>query len=105
MAKIKTCWECGCELHLKRPGNFCCTAHRKDFNNRRLTRGAEIYDLFMELRYNRANGKAKGIWSEMCSRGSAYRDADKHYREGRQSWDSKAQQRLPQAWSDQGDKR
>lgn len=101
----KECLECGKALQLKKPGNFCCTAHRKTWNNRRMVRGAELYDMFMELRYNRGAATKRGIWSRMTARASAFRDADKHYRAGRQSWDSDAFQRLPSAWSYQGDKR
>lgn len=102
----RQCLECGAPLgHLRKPGNFCCREHRKDWNNRRLVRGAEVYDLLMEYRFNREAAKAKGTWSLLCARAGAFRDADKHYRDGRQSWDSQAHQRLPMAWSDQGDKR
>lgn len=106
MRRAKVCLECGEPLdHLTKPGNFCCREHRKHFNNRRMTRGAEIYDLVMELRFNRAEAKRKGTWSILCARAGAFRDADKAYREGRQSWDSNAHQRLPHAWGASGDKR
>lgn len=101
----KTCLECGAPLNLTKPGNFCCREHRKDFNNRRMSRGAELYDLVMELRFNRSEAKRKGTWSLLCARAGAFRDADKHYRDGRPSWDSRAHLRLPHAWSKNGDGR
>lgn len=105
MATSKCCWECGAPLRLKQPGHFCCTAHRRNFNNRRQVRGAELYDLFMELRFNRSDARAKGVWSLLCARAGAYRDADKAYRDGRPSWDPSARLRLPHAWSNNGDGR
>lgn len=95
MAKITCCLECGNALTV--PGQnskpspakkFCQPACRMAFNNRRRDRGAELYDLFMGLRFNRDEAAKMGIWSQMCTLASAYRDADNHKRAGRPSFQS-----------------
>ena len=44
----KHCKECGKQFTPRQyNGEFCCTECRRDFNNRRATRGAMLYDLMM----------------------------------------------------------
>lgn len=95
MAKITCCQECGGSLvtpgqnrPMKATKKFCSQPCRMAFNNRRRDRGAEIYDLFMAIRFDRANAAQRRVWSLMCSQAAAYRDADNHRRQGRKSWQS-----------------
>lgn len=93
MALIRVCAECGSDLAT--PGQntkmsptkkFCSAPCRMGFNNRRRDRGAELYDLFMNLRFNREASAKRQVWSLMCSMASAYNDADTHKRKGRKSY-------------------
>lgn len=44
----RKCVECRSEFRARQyNADFCCTKCRKDFNNRRATRGAALYDLLM----------------------------------------------------------
>lgn len=64
---------------------FCCAECRKTFNNRRMTRGAEMYDYVMSGRFERATHA--GLWRPILSQmATHYRDQDIREREGRQSW-------------------
>lgn len=100
MAFKRVCSECGSTFEAKRAhGEFCATECRKVYNNRRATRGAELYDLVMKMRFDRASAKDEGTWSMICSLASAYNDADKAKRNGRRSWDAKAAQKLPIAFN------
>lgn len=51
-----------------------------------MQRGAELYDLFMVMRYERDEAKAQGVWSMMCRMGQQMREEDQATREGRRSW-------------------
>ncbi len=103
----KVCQECGVEFEAKTSrARFCATSCRTRFNNRRKERGAELYDLFMPHRYDRAESEARGNWSMMCSRAAAYRQEDLNRRDGRVSWDLTVYDRLPLARAaDAGDGR
>lgn len=107
MAIIRVCVECGEKFtHKKSFGKFCKNDCRRDWNNRRAVRGAELYDLVMSMRFDRQKAKEEGDWTLICSLASAYRDADKHARDGRPSFDAAAaRSRVPMAFSHQGDKR
>lgn len=71
------CPECGAEFQPQRSSaHFCSTACRKAFNNRRMTRGAELYDLFMAMRYARGWAKAQGIWQLVCRLAAEWRAED-----------------------------
>lgn len=83
----RVCRECGLAYQAKKAAStFCATACRMAFNNRRRDRGAEIYDLFMATRFDRKDAGEARAWALMCSLASAYRDADKATRGGRESW-------------------
>lgn len=86
---------------------FCCAGCRTTWHNRRRDRGAELYDLFMAVRFNRGPAKAYSLWTLMCALASAYRDADNHKRGGRRSWRkiSDAVASIPSAYGKQGDGR
>lgn len=90
---VNVCRECGKALERKEtkrggPRMFCDAPCRLAFNNRRRDRGAELYDLFMALRFEREKAAKSKVWSLLCDRASAYRDADKARRDGRKSWQS-----------------
>lgn len=102
------CRECGCELRplgLKVGAVFCTPVHRKAWNNRRMQRGAELYDIWMANNYER-DLRSEGLMSIISSLARAYRDSDKHKRDGRKSWDAKETlARLPMTFGNEGDKR
>jgi hypothetical protein len=106
---MRKCLECGGEVkaEARREAEFCCDPCRKAFNNRRALRGAELYDLFMSQRFDRANAGKQGAWTVMCSLASAYRDADKTKRQGRRSWRKlgAALDGIPAAFGASGDRR
>lgn len=107
MPRICQCRECGKSLADKRQGAvFCSPEHRKTWNNRRMVRGAELYDLFMALRYDRKAANEVGAWSVMTNLSRAMRDSDNLMRDGRQSWNLReTMERLPMAYGSEGDKR
>lgn len=87
---IKTCMECGRQMpqKVRRQGSepkFCGSTCRKTFNNRRMTRGAEMFDYVMSGRFERDThgGLWRPVLSQMATR---FRDQDKRDRNGRQSW-------------------
>jgi hypothetical protein len=83
----RVCLECGDDFEaLKAFGAFCCPAHRKAWNNRRMTRGAELYDLVMAWRFQRGLDRLLGLYKLVCRLASAFRDEDWRERDGRQSW-------------------
>lgn len=103
-----TCAECGKEFTSPKPhAEFCCQPCRKDFNNRRAMRGAQLYDLFMTMRFDRKTAADKQVWSVMCAVASAFRDGDRHARAGRKSWReiNAALEAIPLAYSSHGDGR
>lgn len=101
------CRECGAGLAgMKRTAVFCSTACRKAWNNRRMVRGAELYDVFMAMRYEREEAKQQQAFTTLANLARAYRDADVAKRAGRQSWSLReALARMPLAYSTEGDKR
>jgi hypothetical protein len=83
----RVCTECGDPFDALQPhGLFCSNTCRGRFNNRRLQRGAEIYDLIMALRYERGLAKGMHLWTAICRLASAFRAEDQHERAGRKSW-------------------
>ena len=89
MAYNKTCLECGSKYVAKRmAGVFCKDECRRDFNNRRQARGAEIYDLFMASRFDRTAAEEAGVWNFMCRMAADYKADDNDKRAGRRSWDT-----------------
>jgi hypothetical protein len=102
----KTCQDCGDSFQTDaREARFCSTKCRKEYNNRRAVRGAEMYDLLMTMRFDRGLAKDEQLWTHVCNLAAAYRNSDKAKRAGRKSWDPQAFRDLPLAYSDEGDKR
>lgn len=102
----RCCDECGSTFVTnRREATFCSDEHRKAWHNRRMKRGAELYDLVMSMRFDRKHAADEGLWSQVCAMASAYNTADKTLRGGRRSWDKHGHKRLPLAYGDQGDNR
>lgn len=101
------CRECGIEIPAGGKQKFFCTVkHRKMWNNRRAVRGAELYDLFMALRFDREDANKAQLWTVISNLARAYRDADKARRDGRKSWNwREAIARRPLVFGSDGDKR
>ena len=84
----KSCRECGQMIPAGKKGTaeFCQPECRHKFNNRRAVRGAELYDLFMALRYDRARSKLLGVWAFVCALALTFREEDERVRKGFVSW-------------------
>lgn len=81
------CIECEKPMDAPRIGQeFCSPACRQAFNNRRMQRGAELYDLFRALRRERSEAKALNIWTELCRLELHYQTEDDKQRPGRRSY-------------------
>lgn len=82
----RPCRECGKPLSTDRKANteFCGTPCRIAWRNRRMSRGADLYDAFMAMRFDRAAAKDKGLWALMCRMASTWNEEDKAA--GRQSY-------------------
>lgn len=92
------CQECGESLPRgRKPRLFCSPACRQKFNNRRLQHGAQFYDLFMSMRYERDTAGELGLWAVMCRLAAKFRNEDEAKRNGRKSWQppSSVLERLP----------
>lgn len=71
------CRECKCETEsTRKPKIFCSAACRDAHTNRRKERGAQLYDLFMAVRYDRANAKRLNAWTKLCRMAEAFHDED-----------------------------
>lgn len=93
------CAECGEPYEGLKPfGGFCCPGHRAQFNNRRKTRGAELYDLVMAWRYQRGLAKTLALWKLVCRMAGAFRDEDWRTRAGRRSWRSPREVLAERPW-------
>jgi hypothetical protein len=83
----RRCNECGEAYTPRRVDEFyCSTPCRKSFENRRMVRGKELYDLFMVMRYDRGAAKLLGVWNLMCRLALHWREEDDRDRAGRKSW-------------------
>lgn len=84
---LRTCPECGIKhLATKKHARFCSREHRNSFNNRRMIRGLEIYDLLMACRYQRGLASKMKLWGLVCKILARYREEDQRERAGRASW-------------------
>lgn len=84
---VRECQWCG--EHFPAQGadqTFCCNGHRQAFNNLRLQRGAQLYDLFMCARYERKAAAGLKVWSLICTMLAHFRQEDRTERAGRKSW-------------------
>lgn len=82
---MPACLECSAPLTPSRRGQakrFCCKDHAVKFQNRRMTRGALLYDLFREHRRNRSKAYAMKLMTEMCRLELSWNDEDA----GRKTW-------------------
>lgn len=89
----RKCQECLEPLgpELRKDATFCTPACRVAFNNRRAVRGAELYDLFMSLRYDREKATALGVWAFVCKLAQSFKEEDDRFavasgRSGFKSW-------------------
>jgi hypothetical protein len=88
MSKIGACRECGASFEAHRlTAEFCGSKCRSSFHNRRSRRGADLFDLFMCLRFDRSVGEESGAWSLMCRMAASFKAEDDRDRGGRRSWD------------------
>lgn len=73
----RICRECGTALAGRdRRAQFCGPACRKAHNNRRMTRGAVLYDFLMEHRFNRNATDANELRNLLYGLVSEYREQD-----------------------------
>lgn len=87
--KQRKCRECGKPFASpRREALFCSGACRKSHSNRRMTRGAEIYDLAMEWRFARGAAEERETLSHLCAILGRFNDDDKSH--GRKSWSPSA---------------
>jgi predicted nucleic acid-binding Zn ribbon protein len=72
------CRECGNAIAADRKPNakFCSDGCKAAWNNRRKKRGADIYDLWMAMRYERDEAKRLGVWKEMCRLSEKWHEQD-----------------------------
>lgn len=83
----KCCAECGDSFQPRRHDEyFCSIPCRKTFDNRAMTRGRDLYHLFMVMRYERGLAKALGVWAIICRMAMEWRKQDNEERDGRASW-------------------
>lgn len=82
--RVHACLECGGPRSAK--GEFCANSCRDSFNNRRKARGAELHDLYMAHRFDRASAQDLGVLQAMNRMASVWREEDKARRAGRRSW-------------------
>lgn len=81
------CLNCGKQFKtIRNPATVyaCSEACRKEFNNRRMVRGAVLGDFVMSMRFDRAN--SKGLWTTLCALAREFREEDVQQRNGRRSW-------------------
>lgn len=74
---VRNCRECGAlVMQGRKVKDFCDTNCRITWHNRRKKRGAEMYDLFMLLRYDRKNAAEKQVWSLLCNMAMNFKEDD-----------------------------
>ena len=84
---LRDCLDCGTAFQAGHSTSlFCAPACRQAWNNRRLRRGAELYDLFMAFRFDRPLARALRVLSMLNRLASNFRDEDRRERGGRRSW-------------------
>lgn len=81
------CLECGGPYTPRQAdAEFCGPVCRKAWNNRRLVRGAELYDLVMALRWDRAVASTLHVFTALSRMAAGFRREDVEQRGGRRSW-------------------
>ena len=90
-SRSRVCLECGTSYQQGvQASDFCSAACRKTWNNRRMQRGAELYDLVMALRFDRQTATELKVWRLINRLAAIFRDEDRTERAGRFSWRSPA---------------
>lgn len=79
------CLECAYPLEGAHK-RFCNNRCRSRFNNRRQTRGAQLYDLYMAHRFDRTVAKDLNVLTMLNRLASDFRQLDSRERNGRASW-------------------
>lgn len=81
------CLECGAPYAAATAhAEFCGAACRRAWNNRRASRGAAVYDLFMATRYQRHLVAPLKLWRALNRLAAQFRREDSQARAGRRSW-------------------
>lgn len=80
--RLNACQECGGPAPAK--AKFCSPPHRQAWNNRRMQRGGELYDLFMAHRFDRKRAQALRVLQAMNRMASIWNEEDKAA--GRRTW-------------------
>ncbi|MFN3549265.1 MAG: transcriptional regulator [Mesorhizobium sp.] len=87
VAPVCRCLECGDPFPRGlRPAEFCGRKCVQSWNNRRMTRGAEIYDLIMTIRYDRQRATLFKVWRTINRLAALFREQDRAERANRRSW-------------------
>lgn len=84
---MRQCVECGGEVKRGKRGpiaEFCSNECRQTWKNRRMLRGAILYDLVMDWRFNRA-GTGPEALKLLCKAAATFNQEDKRDRDGRRS--------------------
>ena len=78
--KPRKCQHCGATYApngpVKNQSKFCSPEHRFAWDRVRKSRGADLYDLFMNQRFNRAEANEAELWSLMCRMASKWKEQD-----------------------------
>lgn len=83
----RECMECGKPYTaFSKKSEFCGGPCRLKFNNRRLKRGAEFYDLIMDMSYNRKEARKLNTFTKIGRLAFYFREEDIEQRSGRRSW-------------------
>ena len=85
----RLCLECGKGHHRRNgthPAIFCSRPCKAAWSNRRAKRGAEVYDLLMAHRFERAEAQALGAMQAINRLASIFRQEDERQRAKRRSW-------------------
>lgn len=87
LSPVCRCLNCG-EPFTPGPkaAEFCGRSCIRAWNNRRLVRGAELYDLIMVARFEREAATKNKVWRAINRLAAKFRDEDKAQRAGRRSW-------------------
>lgn len=81
------CLECGDGLAAPQPEQeFCSKRCRQAFNNRRMQRGAQVFDLYMAIRYERDAAREEKVVAQLSRLCMHFREEDDRQRGGRRSW-------------------
>ena len=90
---IRHCRECRETFAASKAAAFCPgTSCRRDWNNRRQQRGAQLYDVFMTMRGERQlttdlkNNQGINLWTVACQLAADWKLEDEQQRGGRRSY-------------------